>query len=287
MFHVKHIWRLLLSNEYSILAICLMEIKFMGILFSKYQGAGNDFVLINDSDCLFPDKNVELISKICDRRFGVGADGLILLRPSLEKDFTMMYFNSDGYEGTMCGNGGRCVVAFAKDCGCISKNINISFDAIDGVHNAEILPSGDILLKMIDVDSVVDKLGGYLVETGSTHHVEYATSIDDVDLLRDAGIIRTHREYSPLGCNVNYVEDLGGGSLAIRTYERGVEAETLACGTGAVAAAIVHHHCGHVFFKYHIKAKGGNLFVSFVYTDKGYTNIYLEGPAKFVFKGEY
>jgi diaminopimelate epimerase len=184
-----------------------MEIELMRILFSKYQGAGNDFILINDLDNVFPDKEHELISKLCDRRFGVGADGLMLLRPSNEKDFTMMYFNSDGYEGTMCGNGGRCLVAFARDCRCINKDFNIVFDAIDGAHSAEILHSGLVSLKMINVDCVVDKLGGYLVETGSTHHVEYVEGLASMNVLDKGRFIRMHDKYSPLGCNVNFIEE--------------------------------------------------------------------------------
>lgn len=260
----------------------------MRIEFSKYQGAGNDFILINDLDNSFPEKDFKLISKLCNRRFGIGADGLILLKCSETKDFRMVYFNSDGYEGTMCGNGGRCIVAFAKDTKCISKVSNIVFDAIDGEHRAEIHTSGQISLKMINVDKVVDKLGGYFVETGSTHYVEYVRGLSEIDVMTRGRYIRMHKEYSPEGCNVNFIEDLGGGILAVRTYERGVEAETLSCGTGSLAAAIVHHHCGNVYDKYHIKARGGDLSVTFSYDNKrGYKDTCLEGPAQFVFKGEY
>ncbi len=258
----------------------------MRISFSKYQGAGNDFVLVEDRECVFPDDDNDLISKICDRRFGVGADGLILLRPSEANDFKMVYFNSDGREGTMCGNGGRCLVAFARDCFWIDPEKEIVFDAIDGLHYAKILTNTQVSLKMIDVDKVVEKLGGYHVETGSRHHVQFISGIESYPVDSEGLIIRNHEIYAPEGCNVNFIEDLGAGVLAIRTYERGVEAETLACGTGSVAAAIAHHYKGNVFPGYVVRALGGELKVRFNNSDGRYREVVLEGPAEFVFKGE-
>lgn len=258
----------------------------MRISFSKYQGAGNDFVLIEDIAQIFPENDQHLISKLCDRRFGVGADGLMLLRPSDEGDFRMLYFNSDGIEGTMCGNGGRCLVAFARDCGYIKKDNDIVFDAVDGKHKANILKPGYVSLQMIDVNFIEKKGGGYHVETGSRHHVEYVKKLVDKDVNKEGRIIRNHAMYAPGGCNVNFIEAGDNSEISIRTYERGVENETLACGTGSVASAIVHHHTGNVFNEYIIHALGGELKVHFNYTDKTYKNIWLEGPATFVFKGE-
>ena len=259
----------------------------MVISFSKYQGAGNDFILIEDLQNNFPDKDHKLISKLCDRRFGIGADGLMLLRSSDQYDFTMVYFNADGFEGTMCGNGGRCLVRFAKDSGCISKTKKIIFDAVDGIHEANILDDGLVSLKMSNVKSIQKKGKGWCVNTGSTHHVEYVDKLVDMDVYRHGRAIRRHNMYAPEGCNVNFIMSDDMGNIAIRTYERGVENETLACGTGSVAAAIVHHSQGNHQERYSIKARGGNLSVRFDHENGEYKNIWLEGPATFVFKGEW
>ncbi len=257
----------------------------MRISFSKYQGAGNDFILIEDIDKAFPVENHKLIKKLCDRRFGIGADGLMLLRGSEEKDFTMLYFNANGYKGTMCGNGGRCLVAFAKACGYIDKENDIIFDAVDGEHRANILKDRIVSLKMKDV-SEIQKMGqGYCVDTGSTHHVEYVDKLVDMDVYRCGRTIRAHDMYSPEGCNVNFLQVEANGSISIRTYERGVENETLACGTGSIAAAIVHHSRGNKNDKYILNAKGGTLTIKFDYSMGAYKNIWLEGPATFVYKG--
>jgi diaminopimelate epimerase len=257
----------------------------MRILFSKYHGAGNDFILIKDIDGNFPTKNHKVIRELCDRRFGIGADGLMLLRSSEKKDFTMLYFNSNGHEGTMCGNGGRCLIAFAKDCGYINKDRDIIFDAIDGEHEGLIIRPGLISLKMGDVNTINKMDGGFGLNTGSVHHVEYVDKLVDMDVCRAGRALREHKMYKPDGCNVNYIEEDDDGSLSIRTYERGVENETLACGTGSVAAAIVHHSTGHIKDKYVIRARGGELAVRFQYDGKKYHNIWLEGPVAFVFEG--
>lgn len=259
----------------------------MHIRFSKYQGAGNDFILIDDRELTFPKGDQMFIKKLCDRRFGIGADGLMLLQPSLEKDFKMLYFNSDGLEGTMCGNGGRCLVAFAKDCGFIDKSENIIFEAIDGEHAARIIRPGYISLKMIDVQDITKKSTGYHVDTGSSHHVEYAKNLVDKDVETEGKTIRYSSVYAPRGCNVNFIEAGDNNEIGIRTYERGVENETLACGTGSVASAIVHHFTGHVFREYILKALGGELKVRFDHEDGIYKNVWLDGPATFVFKGEW
>ncbi len=257
----------------------------MSILFSKYHGAGNDFILIKDTGATFPENDHELIRELCDRHFGVGADGLMLLRSSEKHDFTMMYFNSNGHEGTMCGNGGRCLIAFAKDCGHINKNEDIIFDAIDGEHEGVIVQPGLISLNMRDVRSITKMDNGFGLNTGSVHHVEYVDNLVDIDVYRAGRALREHKMYKPNGCNVNYIQEEKDGSLSIRTYERGVDNETLACGTGAIASAIVHHFTGHIKDKYLIRARGGDLEVSFQYDGKRYYNIWLEGPTAFVFEG--
>ena len=259
----------------------------MRFRFSKYQGAGNDFILVEDSKMVFPQEDQALIKKLCDRRFGVGADGLMLLQPSHERDFKMVYFNSDGLPGTMCGNGGRCLVAFAKDCGVIDKCKHIVFEAVDGEHRAHILRPGYVSLQMIDVENIVKKGAGYHVETGSTHHVEYVKNLVDKDVEMEGKTIRDSSMYAPHGCNVNFIEAGDNNHIHIRTYERGVEGETLACGTGSVASAIAHHYTGHVFDEYVINALGGVLKVRFDFMDGVYKNVWLDGPATFVFKGEW
>jgi diaminopimelate epimerase len=259
----------------------------MHISFSKYQGAGNDFVLIKDIENSFPENDYALIRELCDRRFGVGADGLILLRDSKNKDFTMLYFNANGYEGTMCGNGGRCLVAFARDCGYIKKDKDICFDAIDGGHSAVIIRPGTISLKMKDVSSVRKMGSGYAVDTGSTHHVEYVDKLVDMDVCGCGRALREHEMYAPAGCNVNFIKVENKNKIAIRTYERGVEKETLACGTGSVAAAIVHHALGYHYDQYVILARGGELGVRFKNDSQKYHDIWLDGPATFVYKGEW
>ena len=257
----------------------------MRVAFSKYHGAGNDFILILDLAKTFPDYDHDLIRELCDRRFGIGADGLMLLRTSMHNDFTMMYFNADGYEGTMCGNGGRCIVAFAHDCNYIQKKTGIVFDAVDGVHFADILDDGKVSLKMKDVEKIEIMGNGFGLDTGSIHHVEYVDNLVEMDIYRAGKAIREHKMYSPGGCNVNFIHVDNDGSIAIRTYERGVENETLACGTGSVAAAIVNHANGNISDSYLVRARGGELRVKFEYDNGVYRNIWLEGPAKFVYSG--
>lgn len=257
----------------------------MVIKFSKYQGAGNDFILIKDIENNFPEKDHHLIRNMCDRRFGIGADGLILLRESKTNDFKMIYFNSDGYEGTMCGNGGRCLVAFSVDCGYLNKIKNIKFDAIDGEHEARINQDKSVSLKMQNVQGVTKKGEGYRVDTGSIHHVEYVDNLVDMDVYSRGKATREGSQYSPNGCNVNFIQPDPKGRIHIRTYERGVENETLACGTGSVAAAIVEHFNGSYREEYSVKARGGDLRIVFNEDDDVYKNIWLEGPVNFVFEG--
>jgi len=259
----------------------------MRIAFSKYHGAGNDFILIEDIRERFPEKDAFLIARLCDRHTGIGADGLMLLRNSDRSDFSMLYFNSDGYPGTMCGNGGRCILAFARDCGLIRGGGPFVFAAADGLHRAVFLEKDRVRLKMRDVDNIREQLGGYRIDTGSIHHVEYVDKLVDIDVEGRGKAIRRDPAYAADGgCNVNFVECLRNDSIAIRTYERGVEAETLACGTGSVATAMAQHYRGSPEQRYTIRARGGELSVDFQFLDGVYREVHLEGPVNFVFWGD-
>ena len=256
----------------------------MEIAFYKYQGAGNDFIMVDNRTLFFPKNNSNLIHKLCDRRFGIGADGLILLEPSNEHDFKMVYFNADGFEGSMCGNGGRCIVAFANQLQIISNKT--TFEAIDGLHFASI-KNNLVSLKMIDVSEIdIEKTHAFL-NTGSPHHVTFCTNVDAVNVKEEGAKIRYGAPYFNEGANVNFVEQKGVNSFKVRTYERGVENETLACGTGVTAVAIAANKTqktndNTVF----IEVLGGNLEVSFTKEDQLYTNIFLKGPAELVYEGK-
>jgi diaminopimelate epimerase len=253
------------------------------IQFYKYQGVGNDFVMIDNRFANFvPEK--ELIEKLCDRNFGIGADGLILLENDANSDFQMVYFNYDGQVSTMCGNGGRCIVRFASDLGIIQDTAK--FQAIDGFHEARI-ENEIIHLKMSNVVSVEKLPTHYFLNTGSPHHVEFVQVVDDVDVPNYGRIIRYGAPYFNEGTNVNFVETLPGNALKIRTYERGVEDETLACGTGVTAAAIAAYEAGKVNSdEVVVYAEGGELRVKFFKNPSGgFENVWLSGPAEFVFKG--
>ncbi len=259
--------------------------------FWKYEGAGNDFVLFDCRDTNF-EPSEEFIRAICSRRTGVGADGAMLLAKSATCDFAMRYFNSDGPEATMCGNGGRCIAWFADLLG-IGGDVK-TFEAVDGLHTAEILSrsgaSAQVRLQMIDVDRVVvDEDGDILLDTGSPHLVRV---VNDLDM--DVVGVGAELRYGPKcastnGANVNFVQVLGEGRLALRTYERGVEDETLACGTGATATAIAICHTLQPSVRhFDLAAQGGNLAVDFEIDEQGhYTKIYLTGPARVVFEGEF
>lgn len=256
----------------------------MNIPFYKYQGAGNDFVMIDDRTEFFPIQQ-NIIEHICHRNFGIGADGLILLQNDQNYDFKMLYFNSDGRQSTMCGNGGRCIVRFAEDLRLIQSQT--SFNAIDGLHHAFINPE-EIQLQMSNV-SVVDQFSTHLfLNTGSPHHVEFVQDVDQVKVKNRGAQIRYGSPYFEEGSNVNFVQILDDQTLKIRTYERGVEDETLACGTGITAAAIAAYVSGKLSVnQVNVQAKGGNLQVRFEENpSRGFENIWLTGPAKFVFKGE-
>jgi diaminopimelate epimerase len=251
--------------------------------FHKYHGAGNDFVMVDNYTEVNADLSNEKIASICHRRFGVGADGLIIIQKSKTSDFKMTYYNSDGKEGTMCGNGGRCAVQFAHDMGIIEHKT--TFEAIDGLHNAIVEGNNIISLKMIDVNNIEETEYGLFMDTGSPHVMIQKKSIDEIDAYVEGKKIRNSPVFSPGGTNVNFFE-VQNNSILIRTFERGVEDETMACGTGSIATAIAAYHLGLIQQKnnIHIKAKGGNLYISF---DEilPYKNIWLKGPAIKVFKG--
>jgi diaminopimelate epimerase len=251
--------------------------------FYKYQGAGNDFILIDNRKELVSKENSELIHKLCDRRFGIGADGLMLLQEKEGYDFEMVYFNSDGNEGTMCGNGGRCIVAFAHHLGLVDEKT--SFWAIDGEHSADVLNAEYINLKMSDVKSVEINEDYFFLDTGSPHYVAFVKGIEEMDVFNLGREIRNNDRFKSEGTNVNFVEEINN-RLMVRTYERGVENETLACGTGITASAIAASiHTGKVKEEYDIKALGGDLKVRYEKNGNSFINIWLEGPAVQVFKG--
>jgi diaminopimelate epimerase len=257
----------------------------MEINFDKYEGTGNDFVMIDNRNHFFPKNDVNLIAHLCDRRFGIGADGLILLENDADTDFKMVYFNSDGNQSTMCGNGGRCLVAFAKKLNIIDDSA--TFMAIDGLHHAAITDGDIVSLQMKDVDSVNNALNYTFLDTGSPHHVEVVSSILNLDIKTQGAAIRYSSLYGLAGANVNFVEQINDASFSIRTYERGVEDETLSCGTGATAVAIAMNYIGKTNSNtIKINVQGGKLEVSFDKKDSHYSNVFLKGPATFVFQGK-
>lgn len=258
----------------------------MKIKFYKYQGAGNDFVIIDNRDLNLKNLDATLLANICDRRFGVGADGLMLLQNAEGYDFEMIYINANGQLGSMCGNGGRCIVAFAKHLHVFDEDTN--FLAVDGPHYAKIADSGDwVSLQMIDVDVVNRDGKDYVLNTGSPHYIRLEDNIAAKDVVDEGRTIRYNDTYRDEGINVNFVEDKDD-HLFVRTYERGVEDETFACGTGATAAALTMamHKNNKGTISQPITVLGGNLNIRFDYDGKKFCNIFLEGPAVKVFEGE-
>ena len=251
--------------------------------FYKYQGTGNDFVMIDNRQQTFDKNNTKHVAFLCDRRFGIGADGLILLENHDVHDFKMVYYNSDGNQSTMCGNGGRCLVAFARDLGIITKET--VFEAIDGLHHASI--EGDIVkLQMLDVDTIEKHDNHVYLNTGSPHHVQFEEHISDFDIKSKGAEIRYGAPYNEAGSNVNFVKKVNDDTFTVRTYERGVEDETLSCGTGVTAVAIAMHAIKETVDNLiTLNVQGGELKVSFDEDNGAYKNVWLVGPAKFVFKG--
>lgn len=255
--------------------------------FSKYHGAGNDFILIdnrlNHFSC-----NQEKIAFLCDRHFGIGADGLMLLENHQDYDFTMRYFNSDGLEATLCGNGGRCIVAFAHQLKIVGEHLK--FMAADGPHSAKIEKGQTefyVHLQMKEIDlSVVDSNFTFL-NTGSPHHIEWLDSVEHIDVVKNGADIRYSDVYTKIGgTNVNFIEVVNDSKIKIRTYERGVEAETLACGTGSTAAAILFgYKSGLTKAQILVSAIGGELLVSYQIVNNMAKEVVLSGPARYVFSG--
>jgi diaminopimelate epimerase len=254
----------------------------MEFTFYKYQGTGNDFVIIDNRESFFPKENTALVAKICDRRFGVGADGLLLLEEHPSVDFKMVYYNSDGNLSSMCGNGGRCISHFAKFLGIISEKA--TFEAVDGMHDAKV-ENDWVSLKMNDVENVAVFENYVYLNTGSPHHVEMVSKLQDFDVFSNGRTIR-NETYGKEGANVNFVEQNDSSIFSVRTYERGVEDETLSCGTGVTAVAIAMFEMGKTSEnEITLKTPGGALKVRFEKVDSGYKYVYLEGPATQVFKG--
>lgn len=259
--------------------------QLMNLLFYKYEGAGNDFIVFDNRR-----KEIALdaiqIQRLCDRHFGIGADGVLLLEESAAYDFEMVYYNADGSSASFCGNGGRCMVAFAAYLGIIKEKA--VFVAGDGVHAAQIISTLDNYTKLIAMqmtDTVVYECNAdfYYLNTGTYHVVKFVDDLENYEVFEEGRKMRYDKRFEPHGTNVNFVK-YNNGNLQVRTYEKGVEDETLACGTGVTASAIAAgiKYGGTVFS---VKAKGGDLNVSFDVNDDKYVNITLTGEAKQVFKG--
>jgi diaminopimelate epimerase len=258
----------------------------LNITFYKYQGTGNDFVIVDNREGVFGDTNAGKVAFLCDRRFGIGADGLMLLQDKEGYDFEMVYFNSDGRTSSMCGNGGRCIVAFAKKLGVINDSAH--FIAADGDHYAKVEPGGWVSLGMNDVKHVEIVEDHCWLNTGSPHYVKAVKGVENYDVFSEGRKVRYSDRFAKEGTNVNFIEP-AGGRIFVRTYERGVEDETYSCGTGVTAAALVASLKDMATGKDHcdIKTLGGDLRVRFNRDDdNSFSGIWLEGPAEFVFKGE-
>lgn len=259
----------------------------MNLTFYKFHGTGNDFIMVDNRDNNFSKNDTNLINLLCHRRFGIGADGLILLeKPEVEgDDFKMVYYNSDGNQSSMCGNGGRCLVAFAKYLKIIVKKAK--FTAIDGPHEA-LIKDKIISLKMQNVEAKNLNENFLFLNTGSPHHIIFTEEVDEVDVKAEGAKIRYSSSYeSSGGTNVNFVQPAGEDAFFVRTYERGVEDETYSCGTGVTAVALAVHATGKATSnRIKLKTPGGDLEVKFTKEDETFTNVWLTGPAEFVFKGE-
>ncbi len=254
----------------------------MELTFYKYQGTGNDFVMIDDRDQSLDLTDLGLVRKLCDRKFGIGADGLIAIRNHPDFDFEMIYFNADGSQ-SMCGNGARCAVAFSAFLGIIQEKTQ--FLAIDGPHEA-ILSGDQVELLMGDVKGIDDKSGDFFLNTGSPHHIRFVEKAEGYPVFAEGKSIRYDAAYAPGGTNVNFVQPIAEDEVFVRTYERGVEDETLSCGTGVTAAALVYG-AQHQKNLVKINTLGGKLSVKFHSNPDGsFSKIWLIGPAEQVFQGK-
>lgn len=257
----------------------------MKLYFEKYQATGNDFIMLD----FFNKKKVNLSTKqialMCDRRFGIGADGLIMIIKHKNLDFEMLYYNADGKIGSMCGNGGRCSAMFAIQKGFSDKKTN--FKAFDGVHNGELIKKDIIKLSMADVSEVKKLKSCFEIDTGSPHYIKFLNNVSDIDVFSLGKKIRYSDKYKSQGINVNFVEIKNRGVLSVRTYERGVENETLSCGTGVTASAIAYMETQKITaLKMQIKTPGGNLVVEAKKNNNNtYSNVFLTGKAEKTFEG--
>ena len=252
------------------------------IEFFKYEGAGNDFIMVDNRASIIANK-FDLALKLCDRHFGIGSDGLIFIEQSQEVDFRMDFYNPDGSQ-SFCGNGSRCSVAFAKYLNIFSGS-SVKFEAIDGIHSA-IINDKTIKVSMQNVNEIQEIDGNIYMHTGSPHYMVEVPDISKCNIVEVGSSIRYDQKFAPGGTNVNAVQRLSDRKIAIRTYERGVEGETLACGTGATACALAFAKKENLTDGIvDVKAVGGNLTVYFLKSDSGYNNVFLEGPAKKVFNG--
>jgi diaminopimelate epimerase len=253
----------------------------MKIPFQKYEATGNDFVIIDNRKGEYS-FSIDQIKKICDRKFGVGADGLMLIEKHPTLDFNLIYFNSDGTT-SLCGNGSRAAVRMASSLGVI--NGHATFNAYDGLHDAEVLPNSIVRLKMNDVSEVKKSDNGFFINTGSPHFIQTVNNAKDFAVVEEGKKIRYSESFKPGGTNANFIELLPNNTIFVRTYERGVEDETLSCGTGVTAAAIAAKFQGYQS-PVGIRTLGGELSVEFKSSQDGsFTDVYLIGPAKKVFEG--
>ncbi len=255
-----------------------MEIKFQ-----KYQGTGNDFIMIDCVNQSNIEISIPLIQQLCNRRFGIGADGLICIYKHNKYHFEMKYYNSDGSR-SFCGNGARCAVAFAHSLGLFEKDAH--FLAIDGEHNAS-LNEEQVHLLMSDVPSISEDNDAFVLDTGSPHFVCFVNDLDTMDIVKYGQEVRYNEKYKEQGINVNLAQKVDSQKINMLTYERGVEDETFSCGTGASAVALAYALKNNVTepFELEIKVKGGQLKVSAIPNNGGFKNIYLIGPATYVFNG--
>ncbi len=256
------------------------------INFYKYQGAGNDFILIDNRQQLFKNNKEQLAQQLCKRRFGIGSDGLIFIENDTDSDFLIDFLNPDGSR-SFCGNGSRCAVKFAHYL-CIFKKQHTTFKAIDGIHKAQLV-NDLVKIEMKDVQSIQQIDKDFFINTGSPHYIKYFNNINQLDLIKLGQTIRYSDTYKNEGTNVNAVEKIAPHHIKVRTYERGVENETLACGTGVTACALSYALLNQLKNNtIKVDAVGGQLEVSFTQQPNGnFTNIWLTGPAQFVFKGSY
>lgn len=261
----------------------------MKINFFKFHGCGNDFIIIDDREKVFslPQKKIE---HLCNRRFGIGADGLILIRSHIEADFEMIYYNADGKTGSMCGNGSRCAVSLAFDLAIIKEKC--IFIAADGLHQAEIKSivnknEKTVAVKMRDVSPIEINPAFIFLDTGSPHVVVQKKNIDEINVYEEGRKIRYNERFKDKGTNVNFIEK-ENEFIKVRTYERGVEDETLSCGTGvtasAIASSVINSSEGNNSYK--IKTPGGELLVTFKKENNSAHDVWLQGPAVFIYKGE-